>query len=177
MVADIEELEKMDASELHARRPNAKEVLTPQRSGNFIFPVADGTVKIIWCEQRLITSTITREPPERCEKSKILHGNSDKWYAPSNHEEDSIRAYEVARNDFWTITGEFIYRHHVVRTCRKKKHFLFQRSTLTLPERHTHPLVVLLEKHIEDYCDVDGEKIIRCIDRLHKIYFIERKAT
>ena len=40
MVADIEELEEMDASELHARRLNAKEVLTPQRSGNFIFLVA-----------------------------------------------------------------------------------------------------------------------------------------
>ena len=46
MVADVEELEEMDASELHARRLNAKEVLTPQRSGNFIFPVADGTVKL-----------------------------------------------------------------------------------------------------------------------------------
>ena len=43
MVADIEELEETDASELHARRLNAKEVLTPQRSGNFIFPVVDGT--------------------------------------------------------------------------------------------------------------------------------------
>ena len=46
MVADIEELEEMDASELHARRLNAKKVLTLQRSGNFIFPVADGTVNI-----------------------------------------------------------------------------------------------------------------------------------
>ena len=44
MVADIEVLEEMDASELHARRLNAKEVLTPQRSGNFIFLI--GTVKI-----------------------------------------------------------------------------------------------------------------------------------
>ena len=44
MVADIEELEQMDASEIHARRLHAKEVLTPQRSGNFMFPVADGTV-------------------------------------------------------------------------------------------------------------------------------------
>ena len=40
MVADIEELEEMDASELHARRLNAKEVEMPQRSGNFRFPVA-----------------------------------------------------------------------------------------------------------------------------------------
>ena len=47
VVADIEDLEPMDASELHARRPNAKEVLTPQRSGNFILPVADGTIKIL----------------------------------------------------------------------------------------------------------------------------------
>ena len=46
MVADIGQLEEVDASELHARRLNGKEVLTPQRSGNFIFPVADGTVKI-----------------------------------------------------------------------------------------------------------------------------------
>ena len=33
MIADIGELEEMDASEIHARRLNAKEVLTQQRSG------------------------------------------------------------------------------------------------------------------------------------------------
>ena len=46
MIADIEELVEMDASELHAQRLNEKEVLTPQRSGNFRFLVADGTAKI-----------------------------------------------------------------------------------------------------------------------------------
>ena len=39
LVADIKELEKMDASEIHAKRLNAKEVLTLLR-----FLVADGTV-------------------------------------------------------------------------------------------------------------------------------------
>ena len=48
MFADIEELEEKDPSELHARRLNAKDVLTPQRMGNFMFPVADGTFKIFW---------------------------------------------------------------------------------------------------------------------------------
>ena len=57
LVADNEELEEMDASELHARRLGAKAVLTPRRSGNFMFPVADGTVKIFGGEQRLRTST------------------------------------------------------------------------------------------------------------------------
>ena len=37
MVADIEELEKMDASEIHARRLNAKEVQTPMRGEKFTF--------------------------------------------------------------------------------------------------------------------------------------------
>ena len=46
MVADIEEMEKMDASKIDGKRLNAKEVLTPQRSGNFIFPAAYGTQKI-----------------------------------------------------------------------------------------------------------------------------------
>ena len=80
-------------------------------------------------EWRPRTSTLTRKRPERGEELKILDGNSDEWYAPSNHEEDSTRDDEEAGNDFWTITGDFIYRHHVVPrewncTCRKN-HFLF----------------------------------------------------
>ena len=42
IIADIEELEEMDASELHARRFNEKEVLTPMKVDNFLFPIADG---------------------------------------------------------------------------------------------------------------------------------------
>ena len=57
-------VEQMDASELHARKLNAEEVLTPQRSGNFIFPVADGTVKIFGWKQRPRTSTLTLDRPE-----------------------------------------------------------------------------------------------------------------
>ena len=53
MVADIEELEQMDASELHARRLNAKEVLTPMNGEQFIFPIADGTVKLSGGDQVL----------------------------------------------------------------------------------------------------------------------------
>ena len=45
LIADIEVLEEMDMSDIHARSLNAKEVLTSQRSGHFILPVADGTVK------------------------------------------------------------------------------------------------------------------------------------
>ena len=44
LVADIEELEKMNVSEIHAGRLNAKEVLTP-KNGEHIFPIADAPVK------------------------------------------------------------------------------------------------------------------------------------
>ena len=44
LVADIEELEKMDTSEIHATKPKAKEVLTPMNGDNLKFPIADGTV-------------------------------------------------------------------------------------------------------------------------------------
>ena len=47
MIADVKELEEMDALELHARKLNPKEVLTPLKGQKFIFPVADGTVKIL----------------------------------------------------------------------------------------------------------------------------------
>ena len=113
MVADIEELEQMDVCELHARRLNAKEVSTP-RSGNFIFPVADRTVKIFGAERHLRTSTLTRHRPERDEEEEILPGMSDELDSPTELQDNSTRDDEEAKNDFWTITGEFIYRHHVV---------------------------------------------------------------
>ena len=45
--------------------------------------------------------------------------------------------------------------------------------------RTTHTsLDVMMKKNIEDYWNVYGEKrIIGCMDRLHKIHLIERKAT
>ena len=45
MVPD-NEVENLDASEIHARRLNAKEVWTPQRGEHFEFPIAEGTAKM-----------------------------------------------------------------------------------------------------------------------------------
>ena len=45
LVADLEELETMDASEIYSKRLNAKEVIFPKEKGEFIFPIADGRIK------------------------------------------------------------------------------------------------------------------------------------
>ena len=70
LVADIEELEQMDASEIYAKRLNAKEVLTPKSGEKFIFPVADGTVIISGQDQDLRTSTLIQDSPDRGENTR-----------------------------------------------------------------------------------------------------------
>ena len=100
-----EELEKMDASQIHAWRLNAKEVLTSQ-NGEHIFPIADGTVKIFGRDQRLRPSTLIRDRPERGEEQEILEGKSDELHSPTPIQEDSTRHDEEAESDFWTFTGE-----------------------------------------------------------------------
>ena len=69
LVADLEELENLGAPEIHARRLNAKEVVSPKSGENFIIPVADGRVNLFGRDQILRTSTLTQEHPERGEGS------------------------------------------------------------------------------------------------------------
>ena len=82
-IGDIEELDQMDASEIHARRLKAKEVLTPMKGDNFIFQVADGTVKLSGGDQVLRTSTLIRDRPERGEQPEVLRGESDGLSSPT----------------------------------------------------------------------------------------------
>ena len=57
LIADLEELETMDASENYSKRLNAKEVIFPKQ-GEFIFPIADGRIKTPGGDQELRTSTL-----------------------------------------------------------------------------------------------------------------------
>ena len=67
MAADVEELENLDASESHARRLNAKEINTPRSGEHFIFPLADGTVKLSGREYGIRKSTFMRDQLARSE--------------------------------------------------------------------------------------------------------------
>ena len=83
LIADLEELEEMDASELHARRLNAKKVLTPMEGDKFIFPVADGTIKTPGGDRSLKPSTLIRDRPGRGEEQKVFRGESDGLSSPT----------------------------------------------------------------------------------------------
>ena len=77
MVADIEELETMDASEVYCERLNAKEVIFPKENGISIFPATDGRIKLSGGDQELRTSTLIREHPFRGESQRDFLGESE----------------------------------------------------------------------------------------------------
>ena len=91
------------------------------------------------------------------------------------HQDDSKLDDAGAKYDFWSITGDFIYRHHVE---PRVKLYMPREESFPIPlkfidvTRNTHTLLdVMLEKCFDDYWNVDGErKIMRCMDRLHKIH-------
>ena len=127
--------------------------------------VKEGTsavLQIFGGEWRLRTSTLNGERPERGEEQEILQGKLNEWYAPSHRQEDSARDDAEVKNDFWAITGEFIYRHHVVPRVKlyvpKEESFPVPTTYLDVTRTTTHVPGLMLEKHIEDYWNVDGER-------------------
>ena len=127
------------------------------------------------------TSTLTRDFPERGEKQEILQGKSDELDSPHHLHDDSTRDDQEAKDYFWTITSEFIYRHHVV---LRVKLYMPIEETFRIPikyidvTRTTHTsLDVFLEKYRRLLQRGWRKRIVRCMDRLHKIHLIERKAT
>ena len=75
LVADLEELETMDASEIYSKRLNAKELIFPK--GEFIFPIADGRTKTPGGYQELRTSTLIRPRPIQGEGHVDFLGESE----------------------------------------------------------------------------------------------------
>ena len=70
--ADIEELEKLDASEIYPRRLNAKEVLITHKHGEFVFLVTDGSATLSGRDYEFQESTLRRESTVRRENLKAI---------------------------------------------------------------------------------------------------------
>ena len=113
-IADIEELENLDASEIHARTLSATEVLIPKTGEHFTFPMADGTVKSSGREQVFRRSTSIQDNPAQ---GDVPQGESDG--SPLDTPTDDSEA----RNDFWTIAGNYIDRPRVQLHVKKEESF------------------------------------------------------
>ena len=136
LIADLEELETMDASEIYSKRLNAKEVIFPKQ-GEFIFPIADGRIKTLGGDQELRTSTLVRHRPIQGESNIDFLGESE---GSLPQPQDSLPDAGEAINDFWSMSGSFIYRHHVeprVKLYSPREESFPIPSTLTFPELRT----------------------------------------
>ena len=92
LLADIEELENLDASESHARRLSAKEITMVK---TFV-PIEDGTVKVSGGHQGIRKSSLTWDHPKRGEAlGDDLRGElvGSQWI-------DTLTGDREARNDF-----------------------------------------------------------------------------
>ena len=67
----------MDASEIYSKRLNAKEVIFSKGKGEFIFPIADGRIKLSGGDQDLRTSTLVRHRPIQRESNIDFLGESE----------------------------------------------------------------------------------------------------
>ena len=159
LVADIEELETMDASEIYSKRLNAKEVIFPKETGNFIFPAADDRINLSGRCQELRTPTLIREHPIRGEGHVDFIGESEGSLPPPH--DSSLDAGE-AINDFWSMLGNFINRHHVEPRVKlyspREESFPIPLKYIDVSRTNCTNLDVKQEKLIDDYWNVDGSK-------------------
>ena len=118
------------------QRLNAKEVITPKKGEQSIFPIADGTVKLSGRDQGIRKSTSTRYQPVRSEElSGDLQGSSDKSQPTDEMTDDA-----EASNDFWSIEGNTICRHQVE-----------PRVQLSVPKEETFPTPTEIHWRDQDY--------------------------
>ena len=76
-----------------------------------MFPIADGTVKLSGGDHGIRKPTFMRDHPVRGEE---ISGDMQGSLATSQPTDETMDDRE-ARNDFWSIEGHYIYRHHVER--------------------------------------------------------------
>ena len=110
-VADVEELQNLDASEIHARRLKAREVLEPKNGDDFIYSHAQsGTVNLAGKDQEVRTSIRTWKQLDRRENH---HDGSQGEADGSDQAGEQPTDHDEARDDFRSVSGSYIYRHHV----------------------------------------------------------------
>ena len=134
-------------------------MIFPKEEGKFIFPIADGRIETLGGDQDLRTSTLIRHRPIQAESNIDFHGESEGSF-PQPH--DSLPVAGEAINDFWSMSGNFIYHQHVE---PRVKLYSPREESFPIPlkyidvSRTTHTnLHVKQEKRIDDYWNIDWSR-------------------
>ena len=148
----------MDASEIYSKRLNAKEVIFPKQ-GEFVFHIADGRIKTSGGDQELRTSTLVRHRPFQGESNIDFLGESE---GSLSQIQDSFPDAGEAINDFWSMSGSFIYRHHVEPRVKlyspREESFPIPLKYIDVSRTTQTNLDVKQEKRIDDFWNIDGSR-------------------
>ena len=150
MIADLEDLEKMDASEIYRRRINAKDVLITQKRGELIFPVADGTAKLSAIDYEF------REPTRRREGAKISVENIQANRETINLQNQQMTLKPVSTSGRFKVTSSIVITFNSL--CRRKKTFPIPLKYIDVTRSTHNDLDVMQEKRIDDYWNVDSNR-------------------
>ena len=168
----------MDVSEIYSKRLNAKEVIFPKQ-GEFIVPIADGRIKTSGGDQELRTSFLVRHRQIQGRRNIDFLGESEGCLPQP---QDSLPDAGEAINDFCSMSGNFIYRHHVEPRVKlyspREESFPFPLKSIDV-SRTTHTnLDVKQEKCIDDYWNIDGTRDMSDPwTGFNTIYSIGRKSS
>ena len=115
--------------------------------------------KIIGGDQELRTSTLIREHPIQGESNIDFLGESEGSLPPP---QDSFPDAGEAINDFCSMSGNFIYRHHVEPRVKlhspREESFLVPLKYIDVSRTTRTNLDVKQEKRIDDYWNIDGSR-------------------
>ena len=130
-----------------------------KENGKFILPAADGRITLLGGDQEMRTSTLIRQRPIREESNIDFLGESE---GSLPQPQDSLPDAGEAINDFLSMSGNFIYRHHVE---PRVKLYSPREESFPIPlkyidvSRSTHTnLDVKQERRIDDYWNIDGSR-------------------
>ena len=117
MTAEIEEVQKLDASEIYPRKLNAKEVLITPKNEEFVFPVADGSAKLSGRDYEFQEPTLRGEfTVERKNLNEESQGDREEFEPEETKDDEGINkdfgAHAKARK-------EFHCRHHIHSSMNK----------------------------------------------------------
>ena len=156
LFADLEELETMGASEIYSKRLNTKEVIFPKEKGEFIFSNRRWTDQNPWMRSGTENTHLgTASTNSRREFFDFL-GESEGSLPPPH---DSFPDVGEAINDFWSRSGNFIYRHPRVQLYSPREESFAIPLKYIDVSRTTHTNVdVKPEKRIDEYWNIDGSR-------------------
>ena len=107
MIADLEDLEKLDASNCLPSKNQREGSIDQTKNEEFKFPIADGTAKLSERDHAFRESALRQEQLVGSEDlSGELQGEPE-GFQPTETRDDA-----EAQKDFWSIQGDNIYRHH-----------------------------------------------------------------